>query len=133
MPATEAANIDKGTHRSRRFGSQRNANQLQKTPSAIGSAKAPNADSSPLRAIRPSAKSLAIATSDVQRELGPRDGNSARSKVIRFDHPSVERSPSSPRWVMHINHDPNAHDRLPADASKWSNVSSAAAAGRIRI
>jgi len=118
MPATDAANAVNGTHRNQRLGSQRNANQLQKAPSAIGSAKAPNADSSPLRDIRPSAKSVAMATSDVQRASGSKDGNRARSKVIRFGHPNVDRSPSRPRCVMHINHDPNVHHRLPAEASK---------------
>src|SRR5258708_2727777 len=118
IPATDTAKIVSGTHRTQRFGSQRSAYHLQNTPSAIGSAKAPNADSSPLRARRPSAKSVASATSDVQRALGARDGTSARSKVSRFGHPSVERSPSRPRCVMHNNHDPNAHRGLPADASK---------------
>src|SRR6266849_5752796 len=103
IAAVVVANSVSGAQRNPRFGSQRRAYQLQKTPSAIGSAKAPNADSSPLRARRPSAKSVAKATSDVQRESGASAGSSARSRVSLFGHPNVERSPSRPRWVMHKN------------------------------
>src|SRR6266851_3298020 len=92
MPATDAAKRLIGTHRNQRFGSQRNAYQLQKAPSAIGSAKAPNAVFSPIRARRPSAKSVAKATSGVQREAAASEGSSARSKVNRFGHPNVRRS-----------------------------------------
>ncbi len=70
ITATDPPNIAIGTHRNHRFRSQRSAYQLQKTPSAIGSAKAPNADPPPARARRPSAKSVANAATDVQRVVG---------------------------------------------------------------
>src|SRR5713226_921185 len=133
IPPADAANRVIGIQRNHRFGSQRRAYQLQKTPSAIGSAKAPNAESSPLRARRPSTKSVVRATSDVQREAGASEGSRDRNKVNRFGHPKVERSPNRPRWVMHRNHDTAAQRRLPAaPASKCSAVTSAAAAGRSR-
>src|SRR5260370_27655217 len=92
-----AANRVIGAQRNPRFDSQRRAYLLQKTPSPIGSAKAPNADSAPLRARRPSTKSVARATTDVQRESGASEGSRDRNKVNRFRHPNVERSPSRPR------------------------------------
>src|SRR6266849_1567363 len=96
IPAADAANSAGGAKRNHRLGSQRRAYQLQKTPSAIGSAKAPNADSSPLRARRPSTKSVARANSDVQRESGASEGSRDRNRVNRFGHPKVERSPNMP-------------------------------------
>src|SRR5713226_9152499 len=133
IAAVVAANRVIGAQRNHRFGSQRRAYQLQKTPSAIGSAKAPNADSSPLRARRPSTKSVARAKSDVQRESGASEGSRDRNKVNRFGHPSVERSPNRPRWVMHRNHDTAALRRLPAaPASRWRAVTSVIARGRLR-
>src|SRR5216683_6709381 len=133
IAAVVAANRVSGAQRNRRFGSQRKAYQLQKTPSAIGSAKAPNAESSPMRARRPSTKSVVRATSDVQREAGASEGSRDRNKVNRFGHPKVEWSPNRPRWVMHRNHDTAAQRRLlAAPASKCNAVTSVAATGRIR-
>ncbi len=97
IAAVVAANRVSGAQRNRRFGSQRRAYQLQKTPSAIGSAKAPNADSSPLRARRPSTKSVARANSDVHRDAGASEGSRDRNRVNRLGHPNVERSPNMPR------------------------------------
>src|SRR6266851_2937048 len=97
IAAVVAANRVIGAQRNPRFGSQRRAYQLQKTPSAIGSAKAPNADSSPLRARRPSTKSVARANSDVHRDAGASEGSRDRNRVNRLGHPNVERSPNMPR------------------------------------
>src|SRR6266849_486441 len=113
IPATDAANRVNGAHRSHRFRSQCNAYQLQKTPSAIGSAKAPNADWSPLRARRPSKKSVARASSDTQREAGAREGSRPRNTVSRFGHPNEVLSPRRPKWLMHKNQDVNAQPQLP--------------------
>src|SRR5229473_4001944 len=112
IAAVVAANRVSGAQRNRRFGSQRRAYQLQKTPSAIGSAKAPNADSSPLRARCPSKKSVAKATSDVQREAGAREGSRPRNTVSRFGHPNEVLSPRRPKWLMHKNQDVNAQPQL---------------------
>src|SRR6266851_6827706 len=97
IPATDAANRVNGAQRNHRFRSQRREYQLQKTPSAIGSAKAPNADSSPLRARCPSKKSVARASSDVHRDAGASEGSRDRNRVNRLGHPNVERSPNMPR------------------------------------
>src|SRR5260370_16596335 len=113
IAAVVAANRVIGAQRNPRFDSQRRAYQLPKTPSAIGSAKAPNADSSPLRARRPSTKSVARATTDVQRESGASEGSRDRNKVNRFGHPNVERSPTSPSRATHKNHDNAPHPRPP--------------------
>src|SRR5260370_22990812 len=104
IAAVVTANRVIGSQRNPRFGSQRSAYQLQKTPSAIGSANAPNADSSPLRARRPSTKAVVKATSDVQREAGASEGSRDRNKIHRFGHPKVERSPTNPSVVIHKNH-----------------------------
>src|SRR5260370_31053532 len=93
--AAEAATRVIGAHRNHRFGSQRRAYQLQKTPSAIGSAKAPKADSFPLRARRPSTKSVARAITGVQREAAASEGRRARNKLNRFGHPKAERAPNN--------------------------------------
>ena len=133
MPAADSANKVIGAQRNNRSGSQRNANQLQKAPSAIGSAKAPKADSFPRRAKLPSAKSVARAIADVQRESLARAGSRARSRLSRLGHPRVARSPSRPRWVTVRNQVASAHGQLPnAPARACRAVTSTTAAGRIR-
>src|SRR5260370_15821966 len=133
IAAVVAANRVIGSQRNPRFGSQRSAYQLQKTPSAVGSANAPTADSSPLRARRPSTKSVVKATSDVQREAGASEGSRDRNKVSRFGHPKVERTPNIPRGVTHKNHDTAAQGLLPAaPASRCRAVTSVTARERLR-
>jgi hypothetical protein len=117
ITAPDPPNIAIGTHRNHRFRSQRSAYQLQKTPSAIGSAKAPKADSPPARARRPSAKSVASAATDVHRVAGASEGSSARNTVSRFGHPNDWLSPSRPKWVTHKSHDVSAQRQLPAAAA----------------
>src|SRR5579859_4200088 len=87
IAAAEPPNSPNGTHRNHRLRSQRRAYQLQKTPSAIGSAKAPNPDSPLERANLPSAKSVANATTDTLGELETSEGSRARSTLSRFGHP----------------------------------------------
>src|SRR5260370_7366515 len=88
IAAVVAANRVIGAHRNPRFDSQRRAYQLQKTPSAIGSVKAPNADSSPLRASRPSTKSVATATTDVQPDPPPTHTSKNPTTPTHVGHPT---------------------------------------------
>src|SRR5260370_16925609 len=104
IAAVVTANRVIGAKRNHRFGSQRSAYQLQKTPSAIGSAKAPNADSSPRRAKRPSKKSVAKAAIDVQREAGATERSQAPNTLKRFPHPTLHPPPSMPSRAIHNPH-----------------------------
>src|SRR5260370_8037895 len=113
IAAVVAANRVIGAQRNPRFDSQRRAYQLQKTPSPIGSAKAPNADSAPLRARRPSMKSVARATTDVQPEPGASQGSRDLTTVNQFGHPNLHRSPTRPSRVMPKNPAIPAHRPLP--------------------
>lgn len=117
MTAADPTNSVIGNLRNQGFRSHRRAYQLQKIPSAIGSAKAPKVDSPPMRARCPSAKSVARATIDVQREAGASVGSRARTRVSRFGNPNEGLSPSRPKWVTHKNHDVTDQRQLPAAAA----------------